>query len=47
VQEQTDWFDSLPISESHRSKISRLNTREPLGLNAPGAKMMATSGRRS
>jgi gamma-resorcylate decarboxylase len=35
MQEQTDWFDSLPISEGDRSKISRLNALELLGLNAP------------
>ena len=31
AQEQTDWFDSLPISESDRSKIGRLNALELLG----------------
>ncbi|HTW50289.1 MAG TPA: amidohydrolase family protein [Stellaceae bacterium] len=32
AQEQSDWFDSLPISEGDRSKISRLNAIELLGL---------------
>jgi len=32
AQEQSDWFDSLPISEGDRSKISRLNALELLGL---------------
>lgn len=45
--EQSDWLDSLPVRGGDRSKISRLNALELLGLNAPGAKMMAISGGRS
>jgi 2,3-dihydroxybenzoate decarboxylase len=38
AQEQTDWFDGLPISESDRAKIGRLNALELMGFNTPAQK---------
>ena len=38
VQEQTDWFDSLPISETDRHTIGRQNALELLKLSSPVAK---------
>ena len=38
VQEQTDWFDSLPISETDRHMIGRQNALELLKLSFPVAK---------
>jgi len=38
VQEQTDWFDSLPISETDRHMIGRQNALELLKLSSPVAK---------
>jgi 2,3-dihydroxybenzoate decarboxylase len=37
VQEQTDWFDSLPISETDRRKIGRENALELLRLSPADA----------
>jgi 2,3-dihydroxybenzoate decarboxylase len=37
-QEQTDWFDSLPISEADSRKIGRLNALQLLRLGSPDAK---------
>jgi gamma-resorcylate decarboxylase len=37
VEEQTDWFDSLPISETDRHKISRANALQLLRLSSPDA----------
>ena len=37
VQEQTDWFDSLPISEMDRRKIGRSNALQLLRLGSPDA----------
>jgi 2,3-dihydroxybenzoate decarboxylase len=37
VQEQTDWFDSLPISEGDRRKIGRVNALQLLRLSSPDA----------
>jgi predicted TIM-barrel fold metal-dependent hydrolase len=33
VQEQSDWFDSLPISETDRRKIGRTNALQLLRLS--------------
>jgi predicted TIM-barrel fold metal-dependent hydrolase len=33
MEEQSDWFDGLPISESDRSKIGRGNALELLRLS--------------
>jgi predicted TIM-barrel fold metal-dependent hydrolase len=38
VQEQTDWFDSLPISETDRRKIGRENDLDLLRLGSAGTK---------
>jgi gamma-resorcylate decarboxylase len=38
VQEQTDWFDSLPISETDRRKIGRENALDLLRLGSAGTK---------
>jgi 2,3-dihydroxybenzoate decarboxylase len=38
AQEQTDWFDSLPISGTDRRKIGRLNALELLGLSSADTK---------
>jgi predicted TIM-barrel fold metal-dependent hydrolase len=37
VQEQTDWFDSLPISETDRRQIGRANALQLLRLSPPVA----------
>jgi len=37
VQEQTDLFDSLPISEGDRRKIVRVNALQLLRLSSPDA----------
>jgi 2,3-dihydroxybenzoate decarboxylase len=37
VQEQTDWFDSLPISETDRRKIGRANALQLLRLSSADA----------
>jgi predicted TIM-barrel fold metal-dependent hydrolase len=46
VREQTDWFDSLPISESDRQKIGRENALELLRLGSADATSTEVSGRR-
>jgi gamma-resorcylate decarboxylase len=46
AQEQTDWFDGLPISESDRRKIGRENALELLQLDSADAIRTAVSGRR-
>ena len=38
AQEQTDWFDSLPIGETDRHMIGRQNALELLKLSSPVAK---------
>jgi gamma-resorcylate decarboxylase len=38
VQEQTDWFDSLPISETDRRKIGRENALDLVRLGSAGTK---------
>jgi predicted TIM-barrel fold metal-dependent hydrolase len=37
AQEQSDWFESLPISETDRRKIGRVNALQLLRLNSPDA----------
>jgi gamma-resorcylate decarboxylase len=37
IEEQTDWFDSLPISATDRRKIGRVNALELLRLGSPDA----------
>ena len=37
VPEQTDWFDSLPISETDRRQIGRANALQLLRLSSPDA----------
>jgi gamma-resorcylate decarboxylase len=37
VQEQSDWFDSLPNGETDRRKIGRLNALLLLRLSSPDA----------
>jgi gamma-resorcylate decarboxylase len=37
VEEQTNWFDSLPISETDRRKIGRTNALQLLRLGSPDA----------
>jgi hypothetical protein len=37
VQEQTDWFDRLPISATDRRKISRVNALQLLRLSSQDA----------
>jgi gamma-resorcylate decarboxylase len=46
VQEQSDWFDSLPISEGDRLKIGRTNAQQLLRLGSADAMGTAVSGRR-
>jgi gamma-resorcylate decarboxylase len=46
VQEQTDWFDSLPISEADRRKISRENALKLLRLGSADAASTPVSGQR-
>jgi predicted TIM-barrel fold metal-dependent hydrolase len=38
VQEQTDWFEGLPISDTDLRKIGRLNALELLRLSSALAK---------
>lgn len=46
VQEQNDWFDKLPISETDRRKIARENALKLLRLESADAPSAAVSGGR-